>query len=391
MIYENLVLISGSANANLICTSISYAERIALMDLEPGEIVYQYNTFGTNTSGLYIYNGTNWIQLGLKGDGFTATLADYNINNAYTVNDINTLLQSKASLVNGKIPESSLPDSVLGQLSYQGTYDMAVDLPIATLANKGDFYIANNTTIQRGYYTGDWAISNGAAWERIANSGLVSSINNRTGAVTLTKSDLSLGNVDNTADISKPLSVAATNALATKLNLSGGSLTGPLTSSSTICDASSTEISYLAGVTSSIQSQLNSKINGSSPTITGTLTAPTISSTTINCTTISDAAGNLRKIPQNSQTSAYTATLSDVGKHISTPVSVNIPANVFSTGDTFIIFNNSILPQLVSCSNVTAYASGNTTVRTSVTVAAKGLCTVLTTGTNEFVLAGDVT
>lgn len=391
MIYENLVIISGSANANLVCTKISYAERIALMDLEPGEIVYQYDTYGPDTSGLYIYNGAIWIQLGLKGDGETATLADYKITDAYTVADINTLLATKLTLVDGKVPEETLPDSILGQLSYQGTYNMAVDLPPATASNKGEFYIANNVTVQQGYYTGDWAISNGTTWERIANSGIVSSVNNKTGAVFLSKADFGLSNVDNTSDLSKPISVDTSNALGLKLDLTGGNLTGALTTSSTICGATSTELTYLSGVSSAIQTQINGKLNITDPIISGTLTAPTISSTTINCTSISDSAGSLRKIPQNNQTATYTAALSDVGKHISTPVGVTIPANVFSVGDTFIIFNNSILSQTVSCSTVTAYASGNTTVRTSVTVSPKGLCTVLFTGLNEILLAGDVT
>jgi hypothetical protein len=390
MIYENLVIISGSANANLVCTNLSYAERITLMDLEPGEIVYQYNNYGADTAGLYIYNGSIWIQLGLKGDGETAILADYKITDAYTVADINTLLATKLTLVDGKVPEEVLPDSILGQLTYQGTYNMAVDLPPASASNKGEFYIANNITVQRGYYTGDWAISNGTTWERIANSGIVSSVNNRTGAIVITKADLELGNVDNTSDLSKPVSVATANAISLKLDTAGGVLTGMLTTSSTIGGATNIELSYLSGVTSSIQTQLNGKLNINNPTVTGTLTAPTISSTQITCNTISDLAGSLRKIPQNLQTSTYTAVLTDVGKHISTPTGVTIPANVFSTGDTFIIFNNSILPQIVSCSTVTAYASGNTSVRTSVTVSAKGLCTVLFTGANEILLAGDV-
>lgn len=391
MIYENLVIISGSANANLVCTNLSYAERIALLDLEPGEIVYQYNNYGPDTAGLYIYNGTIWIQLGLKGDGETAILADYKITDAYTVADINTLLATKLTLVDGKVPEEVLPDSILGQLTYQGTYNMAVDLPPASASNKGEFYIANNITVQRGYYTGDWAISNGTTWERIANSGIVSSVNNRTGAIVITKADLELGNVDNTSDLSKPVSVATSNAISLKLDTAGGALTGALTTSSTIGGATNTELSYLSGVTNSIQTQLNGKLNINNPTVTGTLTAPTISSTAITCNTISDLAGSLRKIPQNLQTGTYTADLTDVGKHISTPTGVTIPANVFSAGDTFIIFNNSILPQIVSCSTVTAYASGNTSVRTSVTVSAKGLCTVLFTGANEILLAGDVT
>jgi hypothetical protein len=44
----------------------------------------------------------------------------------------------------------------------------------------------------------------------------VDSVNTRTGAVTLTKTDVGLANVDNTSDANKPLSTASTTALAGK-------------------------------------------------------------------------------------------------------------------------------------------------------------------------------
>ena len=43
-----------------------------------------------------------------------------------------------------------------------------------------------------------------------------------------TKADVGLGNVDNTSDVNKPVSTAQAAADATKLNLTGGTLTGPL-------------------------------------------------------------------------------------------------------------------------------------------------------------------
>lgn len=48
----------------------------------------------------------------------------------------------------------------------------------------------------------------------------VSSVNSKTGAVTLTKSDIGLGSVDNTPDLSKPISTATQTALNLKLGTS---------------------------------------------------------------------------------------------------------------------------------------------------------------------------
>lgn len=48
----------------------------------------------------------------------------------------------------------------------------------------------------------------------------VTSVAGKAGAVTLTKSDVGLGNVDNTSDANKPLSTATQTALTAKLNSS---------------------------------------------------------------------------------------------------------------------------------------------------------------------------
>ena len=45
------------------------------------------------------------------------------------------------------------------------------------------------------------------------SGGAVESVNGKTGAVTLTKADVGLGNVDNTSDANKPISTATQNAL----------------------------------------------------------------------------------------------------------------------------------------------------------------------------------
>lgn len=63
--------------------------------------------------------------------------------------------------------------------------------------------------------SGDIVISGGSG-------GSVDSVNGYTGAVTLTKSDVGLGNVDNTSDANKPVSTAQQTALDLKSNLAGG-------------------------------------------------------------------------------------------------------------------------------------------------------------------------
>ena len=106
----------------------------------------------------------------------------------------------------------------------------------------------------------------------------VSTVNGRDGAVTLTKSDVGLSSVDNTSDQTKANTTTYSALTTTSKTLTGGinevkssvdskaptsnpTFTGTvvLPSTTSIGNISSTEISYLDGVTSAIQAQLNSK------------------------------------------------------------------------------------------------------------------------------------
>lgn len=104
---------------------------------------------------------------------------------------------------------------------------------------------------------------------------------------------------------------------------------------------------------------------------------------------VNDISGNVRGIPQNSQTSAYTLIVSDTGKHINiTTGGVTIPANIFSIGDVVTIYNNSTSSQTITQgSSVTLRQSGtaNTGNRT---LAQFGLATILCVDSNVFVISG---
>lgn len=133
-----------------------------------------------------------------------------------------------------------------------------------------------------------------------------------------------------------------------------------------------------------------------------TLTSPTISGGTINnaviggttpaagtFTTVTDSKGELRSVPQNSQTGAYTLVVGDAGKHISiTTGGVTVPSGVFSVGDSITIYNNSSSNQTITQgASVTMYQVGtaNTGNRT---LAQRGLCTVFCVASNTFVITG---
>lgn len=111
----------------------------------------------------------------------------------------------------GKVPVAQLPNAVM---TYEGTFD-ASSVPSAPLlngnagANAGMVYLANvagSYDFGAGaisFQIGDWAVYDGAIWEKSTNSNAVVSVNGQTGVVTLTKTSIGLANVDNTSDDTK--------------------------------------------------------------------------------------------------------------------------------------------------------------------------------------------
>jgi len=105
--------------------------------------------------------------------------------------------------------------------------------------------------------------------------------------------------------------------------------------------------------------------------------------------TISDVSGDLRSIPQNAKTAAYTLIATDNGKHISiTTGGVTVPASVFSVGNAVTIFNNSAAAQTITQgASVTLY-NGSDGTSGNRTLGARGIATVLCVATNTFVITG---
>jgi hypothetical protein len=182
----------------------------------------------TDTQTLTNKTLTNPVITGLTG----LTKSDVGLANVDNTSDLNkpvsTATQTQLNLkedksnkgvANGyasldastKVPLSQIPDSVTGASQYQGTWNAATNtpaIPTAAIGNKGWYYVVNvaGTTNINGissWAVGDQIISNGSAWQKITNVSAVTSVNTYTGAVVLTKTDIGLGNVDNTSDATK--------------------------------------------------------------------------------------------------------------------------------------------------------------------------------------------
>ncbi len=94
-----------------------------------------------------------------------------------------------------KIPIANLPDSVVGQVEYQGTWDASIDDPTLPSAStvKGHYYVVSvgGTYETITYAIGDWIISNGVAWEKIDNTDAVTTVFGRLGAIVANEGDYS--------------------------------------------------------------------------------------------------------------------------------------------------------------------------------------------------------
>ena len=94
-----------------------------------------------------------------------------------------------------KIPTSQLPDSILGQLEYKGTFNPTA---YPSSAEKGWFYISigNGTIGGVDFQVGDWAVFNGSTWDKVDNTDAVMSVNGKLGVVVLNGTEIQVGNGD---------------------------------------------------------------------------------------------------------------------------------------------------------------------------------------------------
>lgn len=211
------------AGKQLSTEDYSTAEKSKLAGISANANNYTHPTSGVG-AGTY-KSVTVDVNGHVTGGTNPTTVSGYGLTDVYTKTESNTTLALKvnnlekgvangvATLdVNGKVVLTQIPDSVLGQLEYMGTRDFTT-LPTAT--QKGQYWIASVSG--NGYIVGDWAVWNGSAFDKVDNTDAVATVAGRTGNVVLTKSDVGLANVDNTADSAKPVSTAQQTAIDTKV------------------------------------------------------------------------------------------------------------------------------------------------------------------------------
>jgi hypothetical protein len=130
------------------------------------------------------------------------------------INNLITILQSKADLVNGKLSQSQTND-----LSITDTFIVSILEDVLTLSNahKGDVAIV--TTPPSTYILSENDYSIAENWRPLKTpTDLVLSVNGQVGTVLLDKTSIGLGNVENSSDADKPVSTLQAQAFALKID-----------------------------------------------------------------------------------------------------------------------------------------------------------------------------
>ncbi len=131
---------------------------------------------------------------------------------------------------------------------------------------------------------------------------------------------------------------------------------------------------------------------------TPTLVTPVLGTPTSgnlsNCTVDGTNAVGYRNIPRSgsAKTTSYTLATGDVGEFIEVGSggSITIPDSTFATGDVVSVFNNTSGNITITCTITTAYIAGTDSDKASVSLATRGVATILFLSGTVCVINGNV-
>ena len=368
---------SNSNNAiNLSGDAIVFITAIAA-DLQPTTFTTTVFTATANQTTFSVSYTVGFVEVFLNGSNLSA--ADFTATNGTSV-----VLASGAT-VGDTVDVVAFATQTVANVYTQTQSDarylqltggtLTGDLTGTTSTFSGDVTIADkivhsgdtNTALRFPAVDTFTVETDGTERMRIASTGAVTFGVSATAPTVNASTALQIGGVSVTSTAAELNILDGVTATATELNLLDG------------VTATTTELNYVDGVTSAIQTQLDAKAPLASPTFSGA---------------VSDGDGKIRAIPQSGsdKTSSYTLTTADVGNFIGVGSggSITVPNSTLSVGDAVSIFNNTSGDITITLSITTAYIAGEDADKNSVTLATRGVCTILFISGTVCVLSGNV-
>jgi hypothetical protein len=286
-------------------------------------------------------------------------LSQLDTNFSTLANAINGINSGAETLVNLKASNVTITGGVISNVTLDN-----VNVDVETLSN----VTLVNVTVTSGTFTGITAAN-------IAGAN-ISSGNATFTNVTATQANLTTANV--------------TNLQSGNVVITGGTLTGI-----TAANIAGANISS-GNVTVSIVSLANG--NAAAPSLRFTDDTDTgIYNSGANAISFTEGGSGyrigFRNIPPvGTKTGSYTLAVGDVGEYvqIGSGGSITIPDGTFAEGDAISLFNNTNAAVTVNCAISTAYIAGTDTDKANVSLATRGVATILFANANVCVITGNV-
>ena len=140
----------------------------------------------------------------------------------------------------------------------------------------------------------------------------------------------------------------------------------------------------------------NLKVQGNASG-TGTHTLQSANTNSNITQTLPDVSGvtlGFLNVPQSGsdKTTSYTLAITDIGEFVGvgTSGSITIPDATFAAGDIVSVFNNTSGNITITCTITTAYIAGTNTDKATMTLATRGVATVLFISGTVCVVTGNV-
>ena len=236
MLTDGLQFLEGSINTNFVFPFVTKAQKDAMHMPTLGEAVLQTD----DDRGLYVYNGTAWIK-GINTSAVTidtSTLPAFSGDVVSTSGTANLYLVNQSGLTTGSynkltvnakgIVTSASNETTLDGLGITDAINASL-LPTTGDATSTQIVLGNDSRLTDAREPKTHTVSkisdfNSSVDGKITNAlaafvGGVSTVNGHSGVVVLSKDDIGLSAVDNTTDLSKPISTAAQSVLALKESL----------------------------------------------------------------------------------------------------------------------------------------------------------------------------